>query len=65
MLRRQVVIDFLILTYTECLYSAFFESIKGVGTCVGARSLEEYILPLMVQALTGMVSVVDKVARRN
>lgn len=40
-----------------CLYratiSAFFESIKGVGTCVGARSLEEYILPLMVQALTG------------
>lgn len=33
--------------------SAFFESIKGVGTCVGARSLEEYILPLMVQALTG------------
>lgn len=35
------------------LRSAFFESIKGVGTFVGARSLEEYILPLMIQALTG------------
>lgn len=34
--------------------SAFFESIVGVGTYVGGRSLEEYILPLMVQALTGM-----------
>lgn len=33
--------------------SAFFESIKGVGTFVGGLSLEEYILPLMVQALTG------------
>ncbi|KAF9204955.1 Serine/threonine-protein kinase [Haplosporangium sp. Z 27] len=35
------------------LRSAFFESIVGVGTFVGGRSLEEYILPLMVQALTG------------
>lgn len=35
------------------LRSAFFESIKGVGTFVGAKSLEEYILPLMIQALTG------------
>ncbi|KAL0095743.1 armadillo-type protein, partial [Phycomyces blakesleeanus] len=34
------------------LRSAFFESIKGVGTFVGSRSLEEYILPLMIQALT-------------
>ncbi|CAO3595679.1 unnamed protein product [Absidia cylindrospora] len=34
------------------LRSAFFESVKGVGTFVGARSLEEYILPLMIQALT-------------
>ena len=35
------------------LRSAFFESIVGVGTFVGGRSLEEYILPLMIQALTG------------
>lgn len=32
---------------------AFFESIVGVAACVGARSLEEYILPLMIQALSG------------
>ncbi|SAM00828.1 hypothetical protein [Absidia glauca] len=44
------------------LRSAFFESIKGVGTFVGARSLEEYILPLMVQALTDAEEfVVEKV----
>ncbi|KAI9096422.1 hypothetical protein DFS34DRAFT_581299 [Phlyctochytrium arcticum] len=35
------------------LRSAFFESVVGVGTFVGGRSLEEYILPLMIQALTG------------
>ncbi|TPX35937.1 hypothetical protein SmJEL517_g01766 [Synchytrium microbalum] len=35
------------------LRSAFFESVVGVGMFVGARSLEEYILPLMIQALTG------------
>ncbi|KAG0188811.1 Serine/threonine-protein kinase [Apophysomyces sp. BC1034] len=44
------------------LRSAFFESIKGVGTFVGSRSLEEYILPLMIQALTDAEEfVVDKV----
>ncbi|ORX62898.1 ARM repeat-containing protein [Hesseltinella vesiculosa] len=44
------------------LRSAFFESVKGVGTFVGARSLEEYILPLMVQALTDSEEfVVEKV----
>ncbi|CEG71017.1 Putative VPS15 protein kinase [Rhizopus microsporus] len=37
-------------------------SIKGVGTFVGARSLEEYILPLMIQALTDPEEfVVEKV----
>lgn len=41
------------------LRSAFFESIKGVGTFVGAKSLEEYILPLMIQALTGRVAYND------
>jgi phosphoinositide-3-kinase regulatory subunit 4 len=32
---------------------AFFDSIVGVAACVGVRSLEEYILPLMIQALSG------------
>ncbi|KAJ3140917.1 Serine/threonine-protein kinase, partial [Physocladia obscura] len=44
------------------LRSAFFESIVGVGTFVGWRSLEEYILPLMVQSLTDAEEfVVEKV----
>lgn len=33
---------------------AFFESIVDVAACAGGRSLEEYILPLMIQALSGM-----------
>ncbi len=33
---------------------AFFESIVDVAACAGGRSLDEYILPLMVQALSGM-----------
>ncbi|KAF9102549.1 Serine/threonine-protein kinase [Mortierella sp. GBA35] len=46
------------------LRSAFFESIVGVGTFVGGRSLEEYILPLMVQALTDSEEfVVEKVLK--
>ena len=35
------------------LRQAFFESIVDVAACAGGRSLEEYILPLMVQALSG------------
>lgn len=31
----------------------FFESIVDVAACAGGRSLEEYILPLMIQALSG------------
>ena len=31
----------------------FFESIVDVAACAGGWSLEEYILPLMVQALSG------------
>ncbi|KAI9728150.1 MAG: Serine/threonine-protein kinase [Chrysothrix sp. TS-e1954] len=34
------------------LKCAFFETIVGVATYVGSNSLEEFILPLMVQALT-------------
>jgi len=36
---------------------AFFESIVDVAACAGGRSLEEYILPLMVQALSGRAYV--------
>lgn len=32
---------------------AFFDAIVDVAACVGGRSLEEYILPLMIQALSG------------
>lgn len=35
------------------LRCAFLESIVGVATFVGGRSLEEYILPLLSQAITG------------
>ncbi|EJD52092.1 ARM repeat-containing protein [Auricularia subglabra TFB-10046 SS5] len=41
---------------------AFFESIVDVSACVGARSLEDYILPLMIQALSDVEeSVVARV----
>ncbi|PFH53431.1 hypothetical protein AMATHDRAFT_187356 [Amanita thiersii Skay4041] len=44
------------------LRHAFFESIVDVAACAGGRSLEEYILPLMVQALSDVEeSVVAKV----
>ena len=32
---------------------AFFQSIVDVAVCVGGRSLDEYILPLMIQSLSG------------
>jgi len=38
------------------LRHAFFESIVDVAACAGGRSLEEYILPLMIQALSGEYS---------
>ncbi|CCO36045.1 phosphoinositide-3-kinase, regulatory subunit 4,p150 [Rhizoctonia solani AG-1 IB] len=37
---------------------AFFDSIVGVAACVGVRSLEEYILPLMIQALSDVEETV-------
>ncbi|KAF9530534.1 hypothetical protein CPB83DRAFT_905184 [Crepidotus variabilis] len=41
---------------------AFFDSIVDVAACAGGRSLEEYILPLMAQALSDVEeSVVAKV----
>jgi phosphoinositide-3-kinase, regulatory subunit 4 len=46
------------------LKCAFLETIIGVATYVGAASFEEYILPLMVQALTDPEeSVVERVLR--
>jgi phosphoinositide-3-kinase regulatory subunit 4 len=39
------------------LRAAFFESVVDVAACAGGRSLEEYILPLMVQALSGALRV--------
>ena len=32
---------------------AFFDCIVDVAACAGGRSLEDYILPLMIQALSG------------
>ncbi|KAH0569235.1 hypothetical protein GP486_000052 [Trichoglossum hirsutum] len=46
------------------LKCAFFETIVGVATYVGGTSLEEFIMPLMVQALTDPEEfVVEKVLR--
>ncbi|EMD69856.1 hypothetical protein COCSADRAFT_156002 [Bipolaris sorokiniana ND90Pr] len=46
------------------LKCAFFESIVGVAVFVGGASLEGYILPLMVQALTDPEEfVIEKVIR--
>ena len=32
---------------------AFFDSVVDVAACLGGRNLEEYIFPLMTQALSG------------
>ncbi|KIW00464.1 hypothetical protein, variant [Verruconis gallopava] len=46
------------------LKCAFFETIVGVATYVGGAPLEEYILPLMVQAMTDPEeTVVERVLR--
>jgi phosphoinositide-3-kinase, regulatory subunit 4 len=39
------------------LRCGFFESIVGVATFVGGRSMEEYILPLLTQAITGLITI--------
>ncbi|KIM24835.1 hypothetical protein M408DRAFT_227086 [Serendipita vermifera MAFF 305830] len=58
-LGRQKANDVLLshmLTYLNdrdwMLRYAFFQSIVDVAMCVGGRSLDEYILPLMIQALS-------------
>ncbi|KAI9679454.1 MAG: Serine/threonine-protein kinase [Caeruleum heppii] len=46
------------------LRCAFFETVVGVATYMGGQSFEEFILPLMVQALTDPEEfVVEKVIR--
>ena len=46
------------------LKCAFFETVVGVGTFLGTVGLEEFVLPLMVQALTDPEDfVVEKVLR--
>lgn len=59
-LERQKTNDVLLshmITYLNdrdwLLRYAFFESIVDVAACLGGRNLEEYIFPLMTQALTG------------
>lgn len=46
-----------IMTYLNdrdwLLRLAFFDGIVGVGAFIGIRAVEEYVLPLMVQALSG------------
>ena len=37
-------------------HSAFFESIVGIATFLGSKGLEEYLLPLIMQSLTGTLS---------
>jgi phosphoinositide-3-kinase regulatory subunit 4 len=32
---------------------AFFDGIVGVGAFIGMKAIEEYVLPLMLQALAG------------
>ena len=44
---------------------AFFDSIVDVAACADGRSLEEYILPLMIQALSGTSLVVAQLRRRS
>lgn len=44
------------------LRDAFFTSIVNVAVHVGTRSLEEYILPLMIQSLSGEYHIVCPVA---
>ncbi|KAI0305183.1 ARM repeat-containing protein [Multifurca ochricompacta] len=37
---------------------AFFDAVVDVAACAGGRSLEEYILPLMIQALSDVEEIV-------
>lgn len=49
-----------IMTYLNdrdwMLRLAFFDGIVGVGAFIGIRAIEEYVLPLMLQALAGQLT---------
>lgn len=50
------------------LRSAFFDSVVGIATCIGGKSVEEYILPLVIQALSDaeenvIVNVLDSIRK--
>jgi phosphoinositide-3-kinase regulatory subunit 4 len=60
-LGRQKSCDFLIshlITFLNdsewTLRSSFCESVVGIGTFIGAQGLEQFILPLLIMALTGI-----------
>jgi phosphoinositide-3-kinase regulatory subunit 4 len=42
---------------------AFFQSIVDVAVCGGGKSLDEYILPLMIQALSGEFPFLSMVSK--
>ncbi|KAK4685355.1 phosphoinositide-3-kinase, regulatory subunit 4, partial [Tremellales sp. Uapishka_1] len=56
-----------IMTYLNdrdwLLRLAFFDGIVGVGAFIGIRAIEEYVLPLMLQALAGTAGFVASAAR--
>lgn len=37
----------------------FFAATVGVSTCIGSKNVDEYVLPLMTQALAGEVDLAD------
>ena len=50
------------------LRAAFFDSVVGIATCVGGKSVEEYILPLVIQSLADaeenvIVNVIDSIRK--
>jgi phosphoinositide-3-kinase regulatory subunit 4 len=58
-----------IMTYLNdkdaLLRLAFFDGIVDVGAFIGIRAVEEYVLPLMLQALAGESAIVHPKSRRH
>ena len=46
------------------LRAAFFDSSVALASCVGGRSVDDYILPLMLQALAGTFALTQKLVSR-
>lgn len=53
-----------IMTYLNdrdwLLRLAFFDGIVGVGAFIGIKAIEEYVLPLMLQALAGRSDYISR-----